>query len=159
MTMAASLDRALLQEVGNHYRLPAHLLAAQVLQESSGDPFAFRFEPNFWRRYIRDNPDAKAFRFGPLAACSFGLLQIMLETAYEIGFDGRPEDLFVPRIGLSWGAKYLRSLWDWAGGEDANYIQALCAYNGGRGGNGTPPFRNQHYADLVYQRASAAVQV
>jgi soluble lytic murein transglycosylase-like protein len=51
----------------------------------------------------------------------------MLETALELGFDGRPEDLFVPRVGLSWGAKYLRRCLNIT--ED-DYRRALARYNG-----------------------------
>ena len=151
-----SLDRALVQEIANAYRLPVHLLEAQVMQESSGNPWAFRFEPNFFKRYIYNNPKAAGYRYGPLAACSYGLMQIMLEVACEMGFEGRPETLFEPRVGLEWGARKMRALWDWAGGRDTDYIQALAAFNGGTGGNVCPPFRNRFYADAVYKRANAA---
>lgn len=128
------------------YALSPELLAAEVLVESSGDPNAFRYEPAFFSRYVKGNPAAKAARFGPLAACSFGPLQIMLETAYEIGFAGRPEDLFVPEIGMEYGAKYLSSLLLWAGGE---YDKAWSAYNGGKGAALKTPFPNQVYIDRV----------
>lgn len=128
------------------YALSPELLAAQVLVESSGDPNAFRYEPAFFKTYIKGNPHAKAARFGPLAACSFGPLQIMLETAYEVGFVGRPEDLFIPEIGMEFGAKYLSSLLLWAGGD---YTRAWCAYNGGKGSALKPPYPNQIYADKI----------
>lgn len=128
------------------YALSPELLAAQVLVESSGDPNAFRYEPAFFRTYIKGNRAAKAGHYGPLAACSYGPLQIMLETAYEIGFAGRPEDLFVPEIGLEYGAKYLSSLLLWAQGD---YTRAWCAYNGGKGAALKAPYPNQVYADKV----------
>ena len=117
-------------KVATTYALSAELLAAQVLVESSGDPYAFRFEPAFFKTYIRGNTAAKAGRFGPLAACSYGPLQLMLETAYEIGFTGYPEELFDPFVGLDWGAKYLAQLLTWAKGD---YTKAWAAYNGGKG--------------------------
>lgn len=143
----ATADYAdLIQQVATTYDLDVKLLTAQVEVESSGDPFAFKYEQAFYRQYVRLNPNAKAGRYGPFAACSVGLLQIMVEVAYELGFDGRPEELFAARVGLSWGAKNLRSLLDWSNG---NYDSALAAYNGGRRNNATPPLRNQAYVDRV----------
>jgi hypothetical protein len=123
------------------------ILAAQVLVESSGRADAFRFEPAFYARYVRGNANAKAARFGPLAACSFGLLQIMLETACELGFSGQPHELFEPTTSLDLGARLMAQLLAWAGGD---YTRALAAYNGGRGGNERPPFRSQAYANRVF---------
>lgn len=139
--------RALVEQAAARYELDADLLEAQVLVESSGDPDAFRYEPGFFRSYVRDNPRAAAAHDGPLAACSYGLLQILLETARELGFAGSPAALFVPEAGLDWGARYLRTLVDWAGGD---VERALCAYNGGRAGNVVKPYRNQVYADRVF---------
>jgi soluble lytic murein transglycosylase-like protein len=148
------IDHALVFQVATVYHLPVDLLTAQVQVESGGDPHAFRYEYDFYTRYIRGNPDAKAGQYGPLAACSYGLLQIVLEVAYEIGFDGRPEELFEPRIGLAWGAKKMQALLAWAG---TNYVQALAAYNGGTGGNQHPPFRNLAYAEKVYAAAGRSL--
>jgi soluble lytic murein transglycosylase-like protein len=128
------------------YALDPALLSAQVLVESSGDPFAFRFEKQFFDTYVRDKSAAKAVRFGPLAACSYGPLQILLEVACELGFTGYPEELFNPAIGVDWGAKYLASLLAWAKGD---YAQAFAAYNGGKVGNNKVPLRNQAYVDRV----------
>ena len=139
--MSAQSD--MIQQVGTAYGLPFDLLNAQVTVESDGDPNAFRYEPAFFTRYIHGNVKALAGRFGPLAACSYGMLQIMLETAYEIGFDGRPEDLFVDRIGLTWGAKKLRALLDANAGD---YKIALARYNGA----GTAAAA---YADRVWRLA------
>jgi soluble lytic murein transglycosylase-like protein len=155
---SCSTDDGLIRQVANAYGLPFDVLRAQVQVESGGDPFAFRYEPKYFDRYIKDNPgtpqnehpDALAQKYGPLAACSYGLLQIMYETAVEIGFDGRPEDLFQDRVGLAWAAKYLRSLLDWAHGD---IEQALSAFNGGKGGNSARPFRNADYAAKVLKAA------
>jgi hypothetical protein len=141
------IDRPLIQSVAVECRLPADLLEAQVVVESSGDPFAFRYEPAFFDDYIRFNAKAKGARYGPFAACSFGLLQILLETALEDGFSGAPEELFVPRIGLLWGARHLELLlYGWAA-QDVD--RALAAYNGGKQGNASRPFRNHAYVQRV----------
>lgn len=114
-------------QVASLYGLRTDLLAAQIIVESGGDPFAFRYEPEFFDRYIKDHASAQGYKYGPLAACSFGLLQILLETALEIGFDDRPERLFDPRVGLNWGAKYLRRCLD---AMNQDYRKALARYNG-----------------------------
>ncbi len=122
---------ALLHQVSNASGLPFALLEAQVLAESGGDPNALRYERDYFERYILGSPHAKAAAYGPLAACSFGLLQILLETAMEIGFTDRPERLFVPMVGLTFGAKQMANLWKAAGGLDSDYRIALAGYNGG----------------------------
>lgn len=145
------IDVLLVQQIASAVNLSLPLLIAQIQVESSGDPFALRFEAAYFDRYIRHNPQALGFRYGALAACSFGLLQIMLETALEDGFTGRPEDLFVERVGLMWGAKHMRGCLDWAGGE---YPKALAAYNGGRGAAMKTPWPNQSYVDKVLAAVS-----
>lgn len=101
------------------------LLDAQVSVESSYDTFAFRYEPAFFQRYVKNSPHYRLF--GPLAACSYGLLQIMLVDAIEVGFVGEPWELFDPATGLYWGCKKLQQLAKQTAGQQ----QALAAYNGG----------------------------
>jgi len=138
---------ALIQTVANSYTLPYDLLRSQVFVESSFDPQAFRHEPDFFDRYIRHHPEAKGYAYGQLAACSFGLLQILLETALEIGYDDRPERLFDPRVGLVWGAKYMQTRLQKSGGD---YHAALASYNG------TGPVALD-YADRIYALAGRQV--
>jgi soluble lytic murein transglycosylase-like protein len=117
----------LVLQVSSTYGLQPDLLAAQIQVESSGDPFAFRYEKAYFEHYILNNAGAEGYAFGPLAACSYGLLQILLETALENGFDGRPEQLFDPKVGLSWGAKYLQRCLLLT---NQDYPLALKRYNG-----------------------------
>jgi soluble lytic murein transglycosylase-like protein len=143
---ATPYDADILQ-ASNVYGLPLDLLRAQIEQESGGDPFAFRFEHTFFVRYIRDNAAAKGAQYGPLAACSYGMLQILLETAMEMGFADRPEQLFIPRVGLTWGARKMQVLVQRYGVD--NYRSALAAYNAGTGNlNAGLP-----YADAVLLKA------
>jgi soluble lytic murein transglycosylase-like protein len=137
---------ALIQTVANTYGLPNDLLRAQVFQESSFDPMAFRYEKAFFDTYIRHKPEAKGYAYGPLAACSFGLLQILLETALEIGYNDEPQRLFTPQVGLSWGARYLQLRLQHASGD---YHAALMAYNG------SGP-QAAAYADRIYTLAGRA---
>jgi hypothetical protein len=140
-------DLSLVTSIATPLNLPADLLMKQIQVESSWDEWALRFEPVFFLRYVKGRPEAKAGHFGPLAACSYGLLQVMLEVAYEIGFTGRPEDLFDPQIGLLWGCKKLRAIWDRH--PAMPYEQVLAIYNGGVLGNLAPPYRNQSYIDRI----------
>ena len=132
--------RALIEQVAAQFGLDGRLLEAQCWQESSDQADAFRWEPGFYRRYVKGNAKAKAGQYGPLAACSYGLLQIMLETAVEEGFGGNPWDLFTPAAGLYWGARHLARLRDDHAGD---MMAALLAFNGG----GDPT-----YASRVLQR-------
>ena len=117
--------------IGSQFSLPPDLLEAQMTEESSGDRLAIRFEKHFWEEY-RGKPTLRTPAvYGSFAACSLGLLQIMVETAYEIGFVGRPEDLFVPETGLYWGARRMFHLLQLAGNALKDYPAALAAYNGG----------------------------
>lgn len=135
-----------LQQVANVYDLPFALLEAQVIAESSGDANAFRYEHEFFERYVVAKSAVAGAQYGPLAACSYGLLQIILTVAMELGFDGRPEQLFTPQVGAAWGAKKMQAL---LAASNGDYDQALARYNGGAGGNLTRPFRNQAYVDRV----------
>lgn len=132
------------------YGLPFDLVQTQVLHESSGKADAFRFESAFYEKYIQHNLTAKGFSFGPLAACSYGLMQVLLETALEDGFTGDPQLLFIPRVGLNAGCKHLRKLWDALGGTPETYRQALARYNG------TGDAATQ-YADAIYLAAGRTV--
>lgn len=138
---------SLIQQVADTYQLPFNLLEAQVLVESGGDPWACRYEAGFFHDYIKDNPKAQGYALGPLAAMSLGLMQVLVQVAMEHGFDDRPERLFVPRVGLAYGAMIMKENVAWALGD---YDRALCAYNGGRTHNTKKPFANAAYADKVY---------
>ena len=125
--------------------LDPRLVTAQVLVESSGLTHAYRFESGFWSKYMAGRPEWKGANPQRVSA-SYGLLQVMYVVAVELGFSGDPELLFVPRIGLDWGCRKLATLLQWAEGD---VVRALAAYNGGKGGNTTPPLRNLAYAERV----------
>lgn len=152
-TLPPSPYDSLIVDVAAHFNLPLDLLRAQIMQESSGNPYAFRYEEAYFRRYILPKlaPDAlnapAAARYGPHAACSYGLLQILLETACEHGFADRPERLFEPRVGLYWGALYLKACLTHVGGD---LLKALARYNG------SGPAA-AHYAEQVFARAGRTV--
>lgn len=139
------------------YGLDPLLVEAIVLTESSGNTDAFRFEPNYYNRYLKPKklyPGQNPRR----VSSSYGLMQIMYDVARERGYPDSllPEHLFFPEVGLEWGCKHLRFLFDWAA-EFPNVTEAqkleavLASYNGGRGDNKPTdkPLRNASYVRKV----------
>jgi soluble lytic murein transglycosylase-like protein len=142
-------------ELATAYRLPPDLILSQILVESSGDQFAFRYERAFFVKYILAHPERSIARYGPLAACSYGLLQILLATAVDYGFLDQPWMLFQPRIGLNYGLRYLAVCWQAVGGTDADLAGAVACYNGGLALAHVPasswPDGVKTYVDRVFQ--------
>ncbi len=122
----------------DEFKLPFELVRAVVEHESVGGiTYAVRYEPDFYDRYIK----GKTPNFRPPhcsweterigRATSWGLMQVMGETARSIGFQGWFPELCVPAVGLAWGCRYLRRLADRYGAEG---WEVVCrAYNGGPG--------------------------
>jgi len=121
--------------------IPSTILAAVVLQESGGDPLAIRYEPRFFQTYLVGatrhtlagfvpNPNQCSFQTELRArAFSWGLMQLMGQTAREQGFDGVfLSGLLDISTNLSIGAKYLAKK---VKHKDGNMEAALLAYNGG----------------------------
>lgn len=142
-----------IKTIAETYQLDPDLVEAVVLKESSGNTDAFRFEPDFYNRYLKRLPECRGLNPRRISS-SYGLMQVMYWVARELGYskDHPPELLFVPQTGLGWGCRKLQTLIDWANGyqavpESDRLLAALAAYNGGRGGN-TPGtvLRNGIYA-------------
>jgi soluble lytic murein transglycosylase-like protein len=107
------------------------LVCAVVEQESAWNPWAIRYEPAFFAKYIASlyinnkvsSSEAYARSF------SWGLLQVMGQVARETGFDAPfLSALCDPEHGLAIGCKVLRKKCDAAGGD---MTRALLAWNGG----------------------------
>ena len=140
-----STYRSAIAEAADAYGLDPRVVEAVVAVESSGRTHAYRYEAGFWSKYLAHHPDYRG-AVPERVSASYGLMQVMYPVAREMGFPGEPEMLFVPATGLAYGCRKLAALLQWA---DGDLVRALCAYNGGRVGNTTPPFRNQAYADRV----------
>src|SRR5262252_6444936 len=107
------------------------LVCAVVEQESGWNPWAMRYEPAFFSKYV-----APLYTNNKISATeahargfSWGLMQVMGQVAREAGFDA----LFLsalcdPEQGLAVGCKVLRKKLGAARGDVA---QALLAWNGG----------------------------
>ena len=117
------------------------IIAAIVWQESRCEPYAMRFEPGFYAKYVKDTTYAKLQGFLPPSqvvtqeterkarATSWGLMQIMGQVAREEGF----KELYLAELvdietNIRFGAKHFSKLLDAVNGKiDA----ALLRWNGG----------------------------
>lgn len=119
--------------------LDPYLLAAIVVQESSGEQYAQRVERGFWSRYVAGirrwvastpgKADDKWSQYPDIYASSYGLCQVMLQTAAEHGFVYRyPGQLFDPDENLRVACRILTRMKTRTGGD---VRQMLLAYNGG----------------------------
>jgi soluble lytic murein transglycosylase-like protein len=128
-------------------------IEAVVLTESGGLASAYRYEPKYWERYIKGHKSDHLRLMHPRrVAASYGLMQVMYPTGYSLGFRGEPEELFIPQQSLLYGVRLLGEHLQWSQG---NLDAALAAYNGGRKGNATHPYRNGHYLALVRKHLAA----
>ncbi len=132
---------ALIEEQADAFNLRPALLAGLVCQESSGNPYAMRFEPKFrWFPRLPDGtPNIPVIRQrmpGGMSLdtelqglkTSWGLCQVMGENLREMGFVGWWPAACQPDVALKYGAKFLSAKLA-THGEDER--KALLAYNGG----------------------------
>lgn len=151
--------KAMIDVFATQHGLSPSLVAAICWQESGFRADAFRFEPDFWNRYLK--PKAQYRDLNPRrVSSSYGLMQVMYCRVHEDKLTDNdalpPEHLFVPDLNLRTGCQLLRELIEWAaavskGSFDPEFI-ASAAYNGGRGGNDPSknwPVRNGQYAREV----------
>lgn len=134
---------ALAKSTAEKYGLESALACALAEQESSWNPWACRYEPGFYQRYV--TPMLEVGHIGATeATCratSFGLFQVMGQTARELGFGGPfLTELCDPVIGTDIGCKFMSVLYSKTGN---NVREALLRWNGG----GSP-----EYPDQVMQR-------
>jgi soluble lytic murein transglycosylase-like protein len=102
-----------------------------VEQESSWNPWAIRYEPQFYTRYVArliaserlSETEARA------RATSWGLLQVMGQVAREHGFSGLSlAELCDSRCGLALGCQVFRTM---LAAENGDVTRALQRWNGG----------------------------
>ena len=130
---------ALIDAVCEKYQLNREIVAGLIAVESGGMWWRRRFEPAFFDRYIRDKelpllpgyvqiPHRDSMTEKIDRATSWGLMQIMGQTAREAGFDKEMELLLFPKINVAFGAKKLKVCLT---KENFDYEKALLRYNGG----------------------------
>ena len=107
------------------------LVCAVVEQESAWNPWAIRFEPAFFKKYV-----ASLYTNNKVTASeayargfSWGLMQVMGQVARETGFEGAfLSALCDPEQGLAVGCRVLRRKLD---AMDGDTMRGLLAWNGG----------------------------
>jgi len=162
--------RAEIDRLATRHHLAPGLVEAMVVQESSGDPWAWNPEPRYrWLWNLETDRPFRALKpveihdetpppdFPRLAGdrdqewwgqqASWGLLQLMGALARELGFRGPYlSQLCEPSLNLDLGCRHVARLVTWA---DGNLDQALAAYNAGKGGWRSA--QAQQYVRLVHR--------
>src|SRR5260370_24765374 len=111
------------------YSLDSSLVCAVIEQESGWNPWALRFEPLFERRYIHPALPSAPTTEELCLAISWGLMQVMGQTARESGFRGKfLNALCDPATGLSVGCAVLADKLKQTKGDSQ---EALLLWNGG----------------------------
>lgn len=117
--------RSEIQFWAKQHSVDAKLVEAIVLQESAGRADAFRYEPGFYDRYLRDNDQYRG-QIPRRIASSYGLMQVMYTTAQMYGFHSEPEMLFLPNTNLDYGCRHVSTLL-----KRYDFVRAIQAYNAG----------------------------
>jgi soluble lytic murein transglycosylase-like protein len=107
------------------------LVCAIVEQESAWDPWALRYEPEFYEKYVApqvargaidDVTESRARAF------SWGLMQVMGQVAREHGFANEPlASLCDPAVGLEIGCRVFAAK---LAAAEVNVTRALLLWNG-----------------------------
>lgn len=124
-TKAARL--ALVSKWATKYGLDPAIVAAVCEQESSWNPYAGRWEPEFFVHYVmpQNLPDLTEAYW---RSTSWGLMQVMGQTARELGFQGKfLSQLTDPDIGVDLGCRKLQRCFEVHHEPEVS----LLAYNGG----------------------------
>lgn len=140
--------------IAKKYRLEKTLIKAVAIVESALDVRAYRHEPMFWERYLKLQ-DAWKDKDPKVISSSYGLMQVMFTTAWQLGFRGQAEDLYNPVINVELGTKLIRQLLDRIGSSTNINLWpldiALARLHGGSRGNPRVDglLRSQMYVDKV----------
>lgn len=134
-------------DTAKYFGLDEKIVAAIVYQESKGNPFAFREERGFFNQYLASKTSRNLSGYVPpphicsleteirARSFSWGLMQVMGETARFLGFKGNYlSELTLINVNLKIGCQYLKYLLDLKNG---NYQAAVAAYNGAKNPNAT----------------------
>jgi soluble lytic murein transglycosylase-like protein len=113
------------------------LACALVEQESAWNPWAIRYEPAYYTRYIAAMPHTPTEKTA--RSISWGLFQTMGESVREAGYKGDLPALCDPDTGITWGLMVFqrklalanqdvhKALLFWNGGGNPNYAAEVLA--------------------------------
>jgi soluble lytic murein transglycosylase-like protein len=123
---------ALARQKAAEHQLYPELVCAICEQESSWNPWAIRYEPAFYQRYVAPLWAAAKLASQTEAqarATSWGLMQVMGQVAREHGFYGASlAELCDPAVGLELGCRVLAAK---LAAAEGNLLKALLLWNGG----------------------------
>lgn len=119
------------------YKLPFELVASIILTESAGNRFAYRYEPGFFEKYLKDKTASQLTgRFPSVIsretelharATSWGLMQIMGQVAREFGYENdHLHRLTTVDDGLEFGCRKLAKCFR----QESSELVAIARYNG-----------------------------
>jgi len=140
------------------YGIEEKLIKAIIKKESSGNKWAFRVERGFWVRYFpgikaifsrTPEKDEQWLAYPDIVSASYGLMQVMLSTAMELGFRFQyPGELYEPATNIKFGCLLLKRNFD----RYKNWDDAISAYNQGNNRkDSSGKYVNQYYVDKVKQ--------
>jgi hypothetical protein len=121
LVRATQDDRARIEAYARRYRIP-HALSTQIYEAALAERVSPALAYSLIRVESGFDPRAVGIRG------SIGLTQIRPSTARELAPSGTPTDLYVPRVNLALGLRYLRRL---LVRFDHDVAVALAAYNRG----------------------------
>lgn len=132
------------KEAARGFQLDPAIVCAVIEQESNWNLYAIRYEDAFFQRYVA--PIGLSPTEGRARAFSWGLMQVMGQTARELGFKADIPQLCDPLFGILYGCKKLALCFKATGDARA----ALLRYNGGS---------NPAYPDQVLARTAKYMAV
>jgi soluble lytic murein transglycosylase-like protein len=141
------------------YKIDEALIRAIIKKESSWRPYAYKVEKSFWSRYLTGiknlffktvtKKDDQWLAYPDIVSASYGLMQIMLTTAMELGFQyDFPFELFDPATNIKYGCLLLKKYYNRYG----DWNDAIASYNQGNNRkNSDGSYINQVYVDKVME--------
>ena len=121
----------LVKQTAQRHGLDPRLVCAVIEQESSWNTYAMRYEPAFCSQYVIKIPGLTPTQ-QVARSISWGLMQVMGQTAWELGYRGDFPALCVPLNGIEFGCRKLAPEIAKANGD---LQRALRSYNGGANPN------------------------
>ena len=141
------------------FGIPIPLVKAIIKKESSFNPYAIRVEKGFWKRYFegikkkvlqtKNKKDDFWLQYPDFMSASYGLMQLMLPVAIELGFVfDYPTELLDIDENIGLGCRKLFILYK----KYKQWNDVISAFNQGnnRKGNNSK-YINQKYVDDVLQ--------
>ena len=149
----------IIEQYSKMFEVDKFLVYAIIKKESSWNPWAIRIERGFWTRYMigikelffkTPQKDDKWLAYPDLVSASYGLMQLMLSTAMELGFRFQyPTELLKPENNIKYGCVLLQRLHNRYG----EWTDAISAYNQGNNKKKflSDEYKNQEYVDDVVE--------